>query len=417
VNQREPSPKLESRWLPRGNGGLPRYGTISKLGLGRLSARSRRFNAAVVGQHGFSPTTARVIQPRWPVPLLLAVLLASVDGCGYVGAFSRRNSSAGGATHRRLVGQQPGPARLSTLEQGPVLYRPRCAGRQGLVTRGPGRGGVVRRAHTKPPTGEQMVAVVVEVGAHDTETIEAAITNEIGLYEPMRAVIEGDWARDHRQDLLAVEITALGGSRPTGIWSRPDIVTVEVRTFEYVPGKYLQVNTFEIKSPTAINVQAVYEALAHRRAATRSYVLLYIPSEMIETTRDAVQEVSRVARTHGIGVITAADPTDYGTWEEVEEAQRVEPDPERLNDFIAEQLSVSTRSLISRRLRWNFARRASGCHRRRGQRRGPVGHRLRGRGDRRTSKGNLDLVRPRAARTTLSTRPKRTSHGPGGVTT
>src|SRR5690349_6395568 len=84
---------------------------------------------------------------------------------------------------------------------------------KGLVTRGPGRGGVVRRAHSKPPSGEHVVAVVVEVGAPDTEAIEAAITNEIGLYEPMRAVIEGDWARDHRQDLLAVEITALGGSR------------------------------------------------------------------------------------------------------------------------------------------------------------------------------------------------------------
>ncbi|MEV4721842.1 hypothetical protein AB0J94_32040 [Micromonospora noduli] len=78
--------------------------------------------------------------------------------------------------------------------------------------------------------------------------MEAAITNEPALYEPMRAVIERDWAQEHRQDLLADEITAFGGSRPTGIWSRPDITTVEVRTFEYVPGKHLDVNTFEIKS-------------------------------------------------------------------------------------------------------------------------------------------------------------------------
>jgi hypothetical protein len=37
-----------------------------------------------------------------------------------------------------------------------------------------------------------------------------------------------DGARERRQDLLAVEITALGGSRPDGIWSRPDITTVEI---------------------------------------------------------------------------------------------------------------------------------------------------------------------------------------------
>jgi hypothetical protein len=76
-----------------------------------------------------------------------------------------------------------------------------------------------------------------------------------------------DWAQDRRQDLLAVEITASrGGHR--GIWSRPDIVTVEVRTFQYLPGKYLEITTFEIKSFGSVNVQAVYEALAHRRAAT-----------------------------------------------------------------------------------------------------------------------------------------------------
>ncbi|MCO1594867.1 hypothetical protein M8C17_06770 [Micromonospora sp. RHAY321] len=195
------------------------------------------------------------------------------------------------------------------------------------------------------------MAVVVEVGTPDAETIQAAITNELSLYEPMRAVIERDWSQDHRQDLLAVEITALGGSRPTGIWSRLDITTVEVRTFEYVPGKHLDVNTFEIKSPNAVNVQAVYEALAHRRAATRSYVLFYVPPDQASALKDDVADVAAAARMHGIGVVTAGDPYDYGTWEELEEARRVEPDPERLNDFVAEQLTEHTRSLISRRLR------------------------------------------------------------------
>lgn len=134
------------------------------------------------------------------------------------------------------------------------------------MTRGRGRGGVVRRSQPETTAAGHVVAVVVEGGTPDTETMEAAITNEPVLDEPMRAVIERDWAQEHRQDLLAVEITAFGGSRPTGIWSRPAITTVEVRTFEYVPGKHLDVNTFEIKSPNAVNVQAVYEALAHRRA-------------------------------------------------------------------------------------------------------------------------------------------------------
>ena len=222
---------------------------------------------------------------------------------------------------------------------------------KGLVVRGRGRGGVIRRSNATQRGAEHVVTVVVEGDAADTDMIEAAITNELSLYPPMRAVIEGDWARERRQELLAVEITALGGRRPDGIWSRPDITTVEVRTFEFVPGKHLDVNTFEVKSHNAVNVQAVYEALAHRRAATRSYVLFYIPPERAAALKDDVDDIAAVARTHGIGVVTAADPRDYDTWEELEEAHRVQPDPEKLNDFIAAQLSEHTRSLISRRLR------------------------------------------------------------------
>jgi hypothetical protein len=106
---------------------------------------------------------------------------------------------------------------------------------KGLVVRGPGRGGVIRRSQAAQTRGGHVVAVVIEGDKADTEVIEAAITNELGLYAPMREVIERDWARERRQDLLAVEITALGGSRPDGIWSRPDITTVEVRTFESCP--------------------------------------------------------------------------------------------------------------------------------------------------------------------------------------
>ncbi|MDQ7907638.1 hypothetical protein RB614_24250 [Phytohabitans sp. ZYX-F-186] len=225
----------------------------------------------------------------------------------------------------------------------------------GLVVRGRGRGGVVRRVLATTAVEERTVAVVVDAGADaltTAATVEAVIKNELALYEPMRRVIAHDWAKDHRRDPLAVEVTALQGRRVTGgTWSRPDIVSVEVRTFAYVPGKYLEVATFEVKAANAINVQAVYEALAHRRAATHSYVLLHVPADQADNLEDDVADVAEAARAHGIGVVTAADPQDYDTWEEREEARRVEPDPERLNAFVATQLNDTTRDLISRRLR------------------------------------------------------------------
>lgn len=222
---------------------------------------------------------------------------------------------------------------------------------KGLVSRGPGRGGVVRRADPQLPAPEHGVALVVGLTGTDAEVIEAAITSEIGLYEPMQVVIAQDWAQDRRQDLLAVEITAYGNGRSTGIWTRPDITAVQVRTFEYVPGKHLEIITFEVKAPNAINVQAVYEALAHRRAATRSYVLFYIPPERATALAEDVADVASVARSHGIGVVTAGDPSDYETWDEIVEPRRLPADPERLDAFIREQLSPATRSRIALLLR------------------------------------------------------------------
>jgi hypothetical protein len=147
-------------------------------------------------------------------------------------------------------------------------------------------------------------------------------------------------------------VTAQQGRRSTGgIWSRPDITSVEVRTFAYVPGKFLEVVTFEVKPAGVINVQAVYEALAHRRAATRAYVLFHVPADLRAQFQEVIDEISEVARAHGVGVVTAEDPGHYETWEERVEAQRVEPDPARLDEFISTQLSESAKSDISLRLR------------------------------------------------------------------
>ena len=220
----------------------------------------------------------------------------------------------------------------------------------GLVVRGRGQGGSVRKVlESKKPSGTVSVAVDVVDPIPD---VQSAVQSELALYEPMRHVIKGDWAKDHRNDFLAVEVTALQGSRETGgIWSRPDIASVEIRTFAYVPGKHLELTTFEVKLASTLNVQSIFEALAHRRAATRSYVLAHVPLDDARTMAETIEDLAEVARAHGIGLVTAGHPGDYDTWEEHVEAQRVESDPVRLDAFIETQLSERTKRLISRRLR------------------------------------------------------------------
>jgi hypothetical protein len=222
-----------------------------------------------------------------------------------------------------------------------------------LIVRGKGRGGTVRLlTHETTETVTVPVAVAVDDARETSQKIEAAVRREVELYEPMATVIRGDWSRDRRATPLAVEITALQGRRSTGgTWSRPDIVSVEIKTYAYVPGKFLEVVTFEIKPFDSINVQAVYEALAHRRSATHSYVVLDVPKTSGTTLTDAVEDVRLVARSHGIGLIIAGKPDDYDTWDELEEAHRVQPDPSRLDTFISTQLCEATRSKIARGLR------------------------------------------------------------------
>ena len=98
--------------------------------------------------------------------------------------------------------------------------------------------------------------------------------HEADLYPDIQATLETFWARERQIEPLAVEITAAQGRKATGgRWTRPDLISVAVRTYRYLPGKYMEVVTFEVKPSDAVTVTAVYEALAHLRSATHAYVI------------------------------------------------------------------------------------------------------------------------------------------------
>jgi hypothetical protein len=216
----------------------------------------------------------------------------------------------------------------------------------GVIVRAKGRGGAVRRAH---PDEDSVSAASVEA-----ELIgEAALAylHESDLYPDIKATLETFWAKERQIEPLAVEITASQGSKATGgRWTRPDIVSVAVRTYRYLPGKYMEVATFEVKPSDAISVTAVYEALAHLRSATHAYVIFHVPDDEGESAKAVIEEARHVGRAHGVGVITMGNPRAWDTWDELEEARRVEPDPERLDEFISIQLSQDAHDRIARAL-------------------------------------------------------------------
>jgi hypothetical protein len=205
---------------------------------------------------------------------------------------------------------------------------------EGKIVRARGRGGAVRRVVLEGDAVSEAAAEAEHVGE-----VTLAAVRETELYPPIKHTLETDWAKERQIKPLAVEITAAQGRRRTGgRWTRPDLVSVAVRTYRYLPGKYIEVVTFEVKPFDAIDVTAVYEALAHLRSATHAYVIFHVPGDEEESIKPTIDEACRVGRRHGVGVITMGDPANFETWEEREEARRVEPDPQRLDEFIAAQL-------------------------------------------------------------------------------
>lgn len=191
------------------------------------------------------------------------------------------------------------------------------------------------------------VALVEE---HDSCPAQVLATPENELYEDIANTLRDGWAKQYRLgDQSIVAVTALQGRRQTGgTWTRPDLVTVSVREYAFLPGKHLIVQTFEVKASGMADVTAVYEALAHRRAAHQAYVWLQSQQPIDENVLKRVEEE---ARRHGVGLILASNPAEFGTWEVVAEAEFVEPSPEDLNEFLSIQLTDNTKEQVRRLVR------------------------------------------------------------------
>ena len=196
----------------------------------------------------------------------------------------------------------------------------------GSLVRGKGKGGSVRLAQD------------------ETEQTAQSVPKEVDLYGPLKRVLEDDWVREQKLGKQTlVEVTASQGSRNTGgKWSRPDIVVVSLTTFPFLPQRHFDVVTFEVKKAD-VDLTAVYEALAHYRAATRSYVLAYIPDP---TPDQDLTRIEEEAQRHGIGFIVVEDPSKHSTWDTRLEATYREPSPHDLDAFIASQFSQGAKDEI-----------------------------------------------------------------------
>jgi hypothetical protein len=200
----------------------------------------------------------------------------------------------------------------------------------------PGRG-IGGSVHLIEPQEETNTAGTQEDESRD-------VPAESSLYAPLRKNIESKWINRLAFDEVKVDEThSLGRKDTGGRFTRPDITAVGIRRYLYV-SKRLEAVTFEIKNRDNVGIMGVLEAIAHREAANRSYVIYVAPSN--DLASEEGERMLEVGRKYGIGIIFAENPDNVDEWEILLEAARHEPDPYRLDRFLGDTLSETTKEWL-----------------------------------------------------------------------
>lgn len=199
---------------------------------------------------------------------------------------------------------------------------------RGVIGIGRGRGGSVFRVeHSRENEWEQESEV----------TDFAPSLTERSLYEPFQTSIE-KWANDLKIGEFFTEITAFQGRRNTGgRWTRPDLTLISVGKYHFFPGAVLDVWTFEVKFLNDA-VLGVFEAAAQSRIATKSYLAVCVHDSDAQGGEILARARAECDR-FGIGLITFEDPAEFETFDFVLEAERRNPDPAEIDQFVSQQIS------------------------------------------------------------------------------
>lgn len=209
--------------------------------------------------------------------------------------------------------------------------------RQQKVTLGKGKGGSVRRRLTVDTlkAAETVAPPQAPAEAERAEVDHKA--RERDLYPQIVRAVD-NWARDLGYSKLrfVVDISSQGSRRTGGKWTRPDIVMVSLENYSCIPGKNLEVITFEIKPAWSWGIEAVFEAASHSRFATKSYLVLHKNGEPSDA--ELLERIEDECRRFGVGLIVTATPDNFSENDFVIEPGDSRTDLFEMNAFLEEQL-------------------------------------------------------------------------------
>lgn len=191
---------------------------------------------------------------------------------------------------------------------------------EGKLERGRGKGGSVR-----------MVGDVIK----PLKTKSHKYRKESQLYDPFHRTIQKDWVEVYDITDFVSEVSAHKGRKITGgKWTRPDVTLVSIGNYPFIPGKSVEVITFEIKPADAYGVEGVYEAASHSAFANKSYLAVHMAGST-EDTDDLLERLEKEAVRFGVGLVTFEDPARWETFEVIVEAQHKIASPRDANEFLS----------------------------------------------------------------------------------
>lgn len=219
---------------------------------------------------------------------------------------------------------------------------------EGLVVRGKGRGGSV--VLVEPTESIEELSDATAAVAATGRQLAAVYARETELYAPSRQVIEESWSRERAYDDFVVEVTAQPGRVQTGgAWTRPDVSLLGTKSYPYLPGRFFEIVTFELKTADALDVRGVFEALSHAQFATLAYVVFYTGGKELRDYPNS-DRVIELAAKYGVGVIATTKIDNYEFWNEIVEPRRNITDPEQANQLIGASFSENARNRI---IKWH----------------------------------------------------------------
>lgn len=182
-----------------------------------------------------------------------------------------------------------------------------------------------------------------------------AAADERELYRPVLAWVSAEFVPDDfDKDRDLFEATTSADRRPqgAGTWEVPDIVSISLKKYPFVPRVLMEVTSFEIKPQSqAFNVYGIFEAISQSKAVHHAYYCFEWTGGPFQERSD-YQRIYEEADTHGIGLVRIqfADAAKSAiVTETLLESRARDPEPSALNSVIEMFFAADVKQRIARR--------------------------------------------------------------------